>query len=127
MYGSKYIGTFLGGAFLSRMVVDGGLGIAFTIQVVMLAGIMLFPLFLRERDGEKLLPWTKGKSQLAVEERLASSVIQLFRFLLRVYVWRYKRSIFTTGYFYWSGCVAIGCDCDFPIHRCASSTTSIGT
>jgi len=88
MYGSKYIGTFLGGAFLSRMVVDGGLGIAFTIQIVMLAGIMLFPLFLRERDGEKLLPWSKGKSQLAVEERLASSVIQLFRFLLRAFTLR---------------------------------------
>ena len=36
MYGSKYIGTFLGGAFLSRMVVDDGLEVAFMIQVVII-------------------------------------------------------------------------------------------
>ncbi len=85
MYGSKYVGTFLGGAFLSRMVIDGGLEVAFIIQVCMLGGIMLFPLFLRERAGEKLLPWTKGTSQLQVDEQLARSVSQLFGFLRRAF------------------------------------------
>jgi len=88
MYGSKYIGMFLGGAFLSRMVSEDGLGVAFTIQIMMLGGIMLFPLFLRERAGEKLLPWTKGKSQLQADEQLARSVSQLFGFLRRAFTLR---------------------------------------
>jgi len=85
MYGSKYVGMFLGGAFLSRMVTEDGLGIAFTLQVAMLGGIMLFPLLLRERAGEKLLPWTRGSCQLPVEQQLAHSVIQLFGFLKRAF------------------------------------------
>lgn len=85
MYGSKYIGIFLGGAFLSRMVSEDGLGIAFTIQVFMLGGIMLFPLLLRERAGEKLLPWTCGSSQLPADKQLAHSVVQLFGFLKRAF------------------------------------------
>ncbi len=85
MYGSKYVGMFLGGAFLSRMVTEDGLGIAFTLQVAMLGGIMLFPLLLRERAGEKILPWTRGSCQLPVEQQLAHSVIQLFGFLKRAF------------------------------------------
>ena len=85
MYGSKYIGIFLGGAFLSRMVSQDGLGIAFTIQIIMLGGIMLFPLLLRERSGEKLLPWTTGSSQLAIDQQLAHSIVQLFGFLKRAF------------------------------------------
>ena len=85
MYGSKYIGMFLGGAFLSRMVSEDGLGVAFTIQIMMLGGIMLFPLLLRERAGEKLLPWTRGKAQLAPDQQLAHSVMQLFGYLKRAF------------------------------------------
>ncbi len=85
MYGSKYLGIFLGGAFLSRMVNEDGLGVAFMIQVMMLGGIMLFPLLIRERAGEKLLPWTRGSSQLPKEHQLAKSVLQLFGFLKRAF------------------------------------------
>ena len=85
MYGSKYLGMFLGGAFLSRMVSEDGLGIAFTIQICMLGAIMLFPLMLRERTGEKLLPWTAGSCQLKKEQQLAHSVIELFGFLKRAF------------------------------------------
>ncbi len=85
MYGSKYIGIFLGGAFLSRMVDEDGLSVAFAIQVLMLGGIMLFPLLLRERAGEKLLPWSSGSVQLRKEHQLASSVLQLFGFLKRAF------------------------------------------
>jgi PAT family beta-lactamase induction signal transducer AmpG len=85
MYGSKFFGMFLGGAFLSQMVAEDGLSIAFTIQVFMLAAIMLFPLFLRERAGEKLLPWTKGSVQLQSNQQLANNVHQLFGFLKRAF------------------------------------------
>ena len=85
MYGSKFFGMFLGGAFLSQMVAEDGLSIAFTIQVFMLAAIMLFPLCLRERAGEKLLPWTKGSVQLQSNQQLANNVHQLFGFLKRAF------------------------------------------
>jgi PAT family beta-lactamase induction signal transducer AmpG len=85
MYGSKYIGIFLGGAFLSRMVTEDGLSVAFGMQVMMLALIMLFPLLLRERAGEKLLPWTRGKAQLPKDQQLASNVIQLFGILKKAF------------------------------------------
>ena len=55
------------------------------IQVLMLGGIMLFPLLIRERAGEKLLPWTKGSSQLKANEQLARSVTQLFGYLKRAF------------------------------------------
>ena len=88
MYGSKFFGMFLGGAFLSQMVAEDGLGIAFVIQVCMLAGIMLFPLLLSERAGEKLLPWTRGSAQLLPNQQLAHNVRQLFAFLKRAFTLR---------------------------------------
>lgn len=85
MYGSKFVGMFLGGAFLSRFVNEDGLGIAFAIQVGMLAVIMLFPLLIRERAGEKLFPWSSGKEQLAPESQMAQSVMQLFGYLKQAF------------------------------------------
>ena len=84
MYGSKYLGMVIGGAFLSRLL-DDGLTLVFTIQVLALALIMLFPLLLRERRGEKLLPWTNGKSQLNDSERFASNTFYLFKLLGRAF------------------------------------------
>ena len=62
MYGAKYFGMFLGGAVFSRILSVGGLSSVFW-QMVLLTVILLFPL-LRERAGERLLPWTKGSVQL---------------------------------------------------------------
>ena len=84
MYGSKYFGMFLGGAFLSRFV-DTGMSLAFTIQIVLLIAILLFPLFLRERAGEKLLPWTKGSTQLKPSEQLADNAFKLFGYLKKAF------------------------------------------
>lgn len=85
MYGSKYFGIFLGGAFLSRWVNDDGLSVAFAIQIGMLMCIMLVPLLLKERKGEKLFPWSKGSSQLLSSEKMANSVWELFGFLKRAF------------------------------------------
>ncbi len=81
MYGCSYLGSFLGasliGSFLLR---DGG-----SIQAALLAlaacvfAIMLLPLLVRERPGEKFLPWTAGSSQLKGEEKHARSTGELFR------------------------------------------------
>ena len=86
MYGSKSFGIFLGGAFLSRMVInDSDFTVVYLIQILMLSLIMLFPLLLRERAGEKLLPWMKGQSQLKVGEELADNTFKLFMYLKRAF------------------------------------------
>ena len=79
MYGSKFIGTFIGGAVLSRVLTSEGLSGVFVWQIVILSGIMLLPLLLRERAGERLFPWTKGSIQLKPSEALSNSAMILFR------------------------------------------------
>ncbi len=85
MFGCSYLGSFIGGAFLGHFLeMEGG-----SVQLAMMALgvcvflIMLLPLFLRERPGEKLLPWTKGSSQLKESEKHVGSAIELGRALLR--------------------------------------------
>ena len=85
MYGAKVFGIFLGGAVFSRILSHGGLPTVFLCQSVLLCGILLFPLLLRERAGERLLPWTKGSVQLKATEQLADSVLVLFRRLGRAF------------------------------------------
>lgn len=57
MYGSKYGGTALGAAGLGYVLANMGLASAVLLMVFMLAGIMCVPLFIRERPGERLLPF----------------------------------------------------------------------
>lgn len=79
MYGSKFFGTFIGGAVLSRVLTWGGLQMVFMWQIAILSAIMFLPLLLRERAGERLLPWTRGSIQLKPSEALSKSAVLLFR------------------------------------------------
>lgn len=85
MYGSKFIGTFLGGACLSWVVFEDGLTPAFILLICMLLIIMLVPLFLPERKGEKLFPWSKGTSTHTNSEQSEQNLAQLFGFLRRAF------------------------------------------
>jgi PAT family beta-lactamase induction signal transducer AmpG len=85
MYGSKFIGTFLGGACLSWVVFEDGLTPAFILLISMLLIIMLVPLFLPERKGEKLFPWSKGTSTHTNSEQSKHNLAQLFGFLRRAF------------------------------------------
>ena len=62
MWGSKTIGTsaalFLGSWLINKY----GLNSAVLSMSVFIFFIMFVPLFLRERPGEKLVPWTEGKT-----------------------------------------------------------------
>jgi len=79
MYGSSYGGTFLGGAGLGAVLTwYGSLRMALIVQVGMLSSIMLLPLLVRERAGERLLPWTKGRSMTPVRSDSAASLRELF-------------------------------------------------
>ena len=60
MWGSKLVGKGIGGAGLAMAIDAWGLPSAVFIQFVTLLLIMLFPLMLLERPGERRLPWSRA-------------------------------------------------------------------
>ncbi len=85
MYGSSYLGAFIGGAVLGLVMSGCGLRYALLVQVYMLLAIMLLPLYLRERAGEKLLPWTKGRAMAAAIARSVGSIRAVFLSLAKAF------------------------------------------
>ena len=49
---------------------------------------MLAPLFLRERPGEKLLPWTKGKASVETQKMQLHNWSVIFKSLFKVFTLR---------------------------------------
>ncbi len=62
MWGSKLIGKGVGAWSLSYVLNWGGLGACVAVQVLLLLAIMLIPLFVLERRGEKRFPWSVGQA-----------------------------------------------------------------
>jgi PAT family beta-lactamase induction signal transducer AmpG len=58
MWGSKLIGKAVGATVMAHMIYFWGLPAAVLAQFVLLVLIMLFPLLLLERPGEKRFPWS---------------------------------------------------------------------
>lgn len=65
MWGSKLVGKGGGAGLLAWIIAntENGLLNAILAQFIALLVIMLLPLFLVERKGEKILPWTRGEAQ----------------------------------------------------------------
>ena len=63
MFASKRGGIIFGGAVLGVLVVPFGIKAAILIQIPLLILIMMVPLFLRERPGNSLFPWSKKEEQ----------------------------------------------------------------
>ena len=62
MWGGKTLGT-AGFAFLTgRLISDEGHALAAIVTAAFVAVVMLLPLLLRERAGEKLMPWSDGQA-----------------------------------------------------------------
>ena len=59
MFTSKIIGGMIGGAGLGTIISYTGISGALLLQIPILMVIMLVPLFMRERPGEKLFPWSE--------------------------------------------------------------------
>jgi MFS transporter, PAT family, beta-lactamase induction signal transducer AmpG len=55
MYGSSYLGSFLGASLIGGLLLTVGLATAVTVQIVILISISLFPLFLREHPDDVFL------------------------------------------------------------------------
>src|SRR5262245_28935033 len=56
MYGSNYAGSYVGGKVLGNFIHQYGFPFAVKVQALLIACIAAFPLALRERRGDELLP-----------------------------------------------------------------------
>jgi PAT family beta-lactamase induction signal transducer AmpG len=61
MFTAKSLGGIIGGAGLGTIIGTVGIKGAFLIQIPILVLIMLVPLFMRERPGEKRFPWDEAE------------------------------------------------------------------
>ena len=68
MFTSKAVGGIIGGAGLGTIIGFVGIKGAIVLQIPILVVIMLVPLFMTERPGEKLYPWSESTNS-DVEER----------------------------------------------------------
>jgi PAT family beta-lactamase induction signal transducer AmpG len=71
MWASKWAGLGIGGAGTGLVLASMGLRGTLVLQVGLLALIMLFPLCIRERPGDRLFPWS---SSVAAVERAVTAV-----------------------------------------------------
>ncbi|QDU89234.1 muropeptide transporter [Pirellulimonas nuda] len=56
MYGSSYLGNYLGAALIGGLLLTAGIGTAVAVQMAILLSISAFPLLLREHPADLLLP-----------------------------------------------------------------------
>ena len=72
MFTAKTLGGMIGGAGLGTIISYTGIRGALIVQIPILLAIMMVPLYMRERPGEKLFPWSED-SHLAFEETVSSN------------------------------------------------------
>lgn len=60
MFGGQLVGTSASSALGSVALASGGLSLAAFAMAGLVALIMLVPVLLRERPGERILPWSRG-------------------------------------------------------------------
>jgi PAT family beta-lactamase induction signal transducer AmpG len=84
MWGSKIIGTSASLALGSWMLNKHGFSFAILMLSVVVCLIMLVPLILRERPGEKLLPWNAGTASPENKKMQLTSWSVIFKSLYRV-------------------------------------------
>lgn len=84
MWGSKIIGTSVSLALGSWLLHLYGFSVAILFLSSMVCVIMLAPLFLRERSGEKLLPFTKGEASPEAQNIQVENWSAIFKSLYAV-------------------------------------------
>jgi MFS transporter, PAT family, beta-lactamase induction signal transducer AmpG len=82
MWGSKLFGKGVGAGVSGWILVHHGFESAVWTQFGFLILIMMFPLFCRERPGEKLLPWTSGSAKTQDGESSVRSLADVMRDLV---------------------------------------------
>lgn len=84
MWGNKIIGISISMVLGTFLINKLGLSIAVPMLSIIVFIILLFPLFIRERKGEKLLPWTTGEASPESKENQSSGWYAIFKSLWRV-------------------------------------------
>jgi PAT family beta-lactamase induction signal transducer AmpG len=85
MWGSKTLGISASVAAGSWIISHYGCFYAIVSFSLIVSIIILIPLLLRERPGEKLLPWTKGEASKAAEKIQLHSWKSIFKSLVKVF------------------------------------------
>ncbi|MEH6536537.1 MAG: MFS transporter [Psychroserpens sp.] len=86
MWGAKIIGTALSLLIGTILINRFGFSIAISSLSIAVAFIMLVPVFFRERRGEKLMPWSKGKPSKESAEAQLKSWKQIFQSVFKVII-----------------------------------------
>ncbi len=84
MWGSKTIGISLSLVMGTWLINNLGFSTAVSLLSISVAFIMIFPLYFKERPGEKLLPWTKGRASSSSRKTQLRSWRRIFKCLYRV-------------------------------------------
>ena len=85
MWGSKTLGISASVATGSWIMSEYGYFYAIVSFSLIVLIIILIPLLLRERPGEKLLPWTKGEASKSAEKIQLHSWKTIFKSLVKVF------------------------------------------
>jgi PAT family beta-lactamase induction signal transducer AmpG len=85
MRGASYLGTSIGAVGIGWILSRYGFRPALVFQVLLLLLIMMFPLFFRERPGEKFLPWTKGSANQEKGIRQIRSTVEFLKELFKAF------------------------------------------
>lgn len=84
MWGTKIAGTSLSLVIGTALINTFGFSAAISSLAIAVAIIMLVPLYVRERPGEKFMPWSKGKASITAKKTQLRSWKQIFKSLYRV-------------------------------------------
>lgn len=98
MWGSKTIGTSVALFAGSAMINQFGLSTAAMVMASLIFLVMFLPLLLREQQGEKMLPWTLGKTSPVTASMIVDSWKKLFTSFVQVIKLRNSILLFITVY-----------------------------
>ncbi|MEO7176209.1 MAG: MFS transporter [Saprospiraceae bacterium] len=91
MWGSKICGLSISLALGTWLLNKYSFAVAMWMMAIVIGIIMLVPIFLRERPGEKLVPWSKGRASTENKKSQLTDWRQIFKSLFSVF--RLRNSI----------------------------------
>ncbi len=86
MFGGQVVGVSGSAALGSYALTEFGLGFAALLMAMVVTSILLFPLLIKERGGEKLLPWTVGAASKEALDAVTESWKEIFHTLIRAII-----------------------------------------
>ena len=88
MWGSKTVGMSVSLALGSWILTQYNFTAAMLTMAVIISFTFLMPLFLTERQGEKLMPWTEGKASIETKKMQIDNWPSIFKCLYSVFTLR---------------------------------------